>query len=121
MAIDNVYDAIDKQYPKDDGIPSAIMKVLDTGKALGKVSPPIYGFFAFLNSMSSKARQERAEAFVRQLVEDMGKVQDAMEKMRTIFKKYRRQHAYRSNTTPRNSTTKSAVATSPSSLRRLRA
>lgn len=83
MAIDNVYDAIDKQYPKGDGLTSGIMKVLDTGKALGKVSPPIYGFFAFLNSMSAKARQERAEAFVSQLVEDMVKVQDAMEKMRT--------------------------------------
>jgi len=37
MAIDNVYDAIDKQYPKGDGITSGIMKVLDAGKALGKV------------------------------------------------------------------------------------
>ena len=83
MAIDNVYDAIDKQYSKGDGITSGIMKVLDAGKALGKISPPIYGFFAFLNSMSAKARQERAEAFVSQLVEDMVKVQDAMEKMRT--------------------------------------
>jgi hypothetical protein len=83
VAIDNVYDAIDKQYPKGDAIASGIMKVLDGAKALGKVSPPIYGFFAFLNSMSAKARQERAEAFVSQLVEDMVKVQDAMEKMRT--------------------------------------
>lgn len=77
MAIDNVYDSIDEQYPKGDSLASGIMKVLDTGKALGKVSPPIYGFFAFLNSMSAKARQERAKAFVSQLVEDMVKVQDA--------------------------------------------
>jgi hypothetical protein len=83
VAIDNVYDAIDKQYPKDGILPSGLMKVLDAGKALGKVSPPIYGFFSFLNSMTAKARQERAEAFVTQLVEDMGKVQDAMAKMRT--------------------------------------
>lgn len=83
MAIDNPYDAIDQQYPKADGVAAGIMKVLDTGKALGRVSPPIYGFFAFLNSMSSRARQERAEVFIGQLVEDMQKVESAMGKMRT--------------------------------------
>lgn len=83
MAIDNPYDAIDQQYQTDGVLPPGLMRVVDTGKAVGKVAPPIYSFFSFLNSMSSKARQERAEAFVGQLVEDMQKVQDAMEKMRT--------------------------------------
>jgi hypothetical protein len=77
MAIDNPYDAIDQQYPEDEGaLGSAIAKVLGMGAALGIPMPPFVSqFFGFLDSMSSKAKQERGTAFIHQLVEDIQKVQ----------------------------------------------
>jgi hypothetical protein len=42
MAIDNAYDAIDKQYPEDDGgVSSAITRVLSSANALAIPFPPV--------------------------------------------------------------------------------
>jgi hypothetical protein len=85
MAIDNPYDAIDKQNPEDgDGVVSAITRAFDGAKALGIPIPePISAFFSVLDSMSREAREQRGIAFIRQLVEDMQKVQGDVAKMRT--------------------------------------
>jgi hypothetical protein len=73
MAIDNPYDAIDQQYPEEEGGPvSALAKFFGGAKELGLPDPPfIAQFFTFLNSKSKEAKFERGMAFVRRLVEDM--------------------------------------------------
>lgn len=85
MAIDNVYDAIDKQNPDEgDGVVSSITRVFDSAKALGIPIPePISVFFSVIDSMSREAREQRGIAFIRQLVEDMQKVQNDVARMRT--------------------------------------
>jgi len=85
MAIDNVYDAIDKQNPEEsDGVVSSITRAFDGAKTLGIPIPePIIAFFSVLDSMSREAREQRGIAFIRQLVEDMQKVQGDVAKMRT--------------------------------------
>jgi hypothetical protein len=85
VAIDNVYDAIDQQNPEDaDGVVSAITRAFDGAKALGIPIPePISAFFGVLDSMSREAREQRGIAFIRQLVEDMQKVQGDVAKMKT--------------------------------------
>jgi hypothetical protein len=85
VAIDNIYDAIDKQNPEDgNGVASAITRAFDGAKALGIPLPePISAFFSVLDSMSREAREQRGIAFIRQLVEDMQKVQGDLAKMKT--------------------------------------
>jgi hypothetical protein len=85
MAIDNKYDATDKQYPEDEGgVVSAITRGIDSVKALGIPIPdPFSAFFSVLDSMSREAREQRGIAFIRLLVEDMQKMQDDVAKMRT--------------------------------------
>jgi hypothetical protein len=85
MAIDNVYDAIDKQNPEEgDGVVSSISRAFDGAKALGIPIPePITAFFNVLDSMSREAKEQRGIAFIQQLVEDMQKVQNDVAKMRT--------------------------------------
>jgi hypothetical protein len=88
MAIDNVYDAIDKQNPEEgDGVVSSITRAFDGAKALGIPIPePITAFFSVLDSMSREAREQRGIAFIRQLVEDMQKVQGDVAKAVSINK-----------------------------------
>jgi len=85
MAIDNVYDTIDKQNPEEeDGVLSRLTRVLDSAKSLGFPIPePLAGVFSVLSSMSREAKERRGIAFVRQLVEDMQKVQGDLAKTRT--------------------------------------
>jgi hypothetical protein len=85
MAIDNPYEAIDKQYPDDEGgVISAITKFFGGAKELDIPLPPVIAqFFGFLNSKSGKARMERGLAFVRQLVEDMQRAEGSIATMRT--------------------------------------
>lgn len=85
MAIDNAYDAVNQQYPEEDeGVVGAISKVVGGAKELGVPIPPILAqFFTFLDSKSQQARQERGEAFIHLLVEDIQKHEAAIAKMRT--------------------------------------
>jgi len=85
MAIDNAYDAVNQQYPEEDeGVVGAISKVVGGAKELGVPIPPILAqLFTFLNSKSQQARQERGEAFIHLLVEDIQKHEAAIAKMRT--------------------------------------
>jgi hypothetical protein len=85
MAIDNPYDAIDQQYPEEEGgAVSAIAKFFAGAKELEIPMPPfIAQFFGFLDNKSKEARIERGLAFVRQLVEDIQRIEGSIATMRT--------------------------------------
>jgi hypothetical protein len=85
MAIDNPYDAIAGQYPEDeDGPIAGLAKFFGGAKELGFPMPPIAAqFFGFLNSKSKEAREQRGLAFIRQLVEDIQRIDSAVATMRT--------------------------------------
>jgi hypothetical protein len=91
MAIDDPYDAIDQQYPEEEGGPvSALAKVFGTAKDLGLPEVPFVAqFFTFLGSKSPEAKFERGMAFIRQLVDDMQRNEEAIARMRTEISEIR--------------------------------
>jgi hypothetical protein len=85
MAIDNPYDQIDQQYPKEaEGVVTALTRTLESANDLGVPFPHgVGGLLAFMNSKTINARLERARAFIDQLVADMQTIQGSVATMRT--------------------------------------
>jgi hypothetical protein len=85
MAIDNVYDAIDKQYPEDDGnVVVSLAKFFGVEKELAiPTLPGAAQFFSFLASKYPKARIERVVAFLNELVPHIQNLDAELSKMRT--------------------------------------
>lgn len=85
MAIDNPYDQIEQQYPREaEGIVTALTRSLESASEIGVPFPyGVGGFLSFMNSKTMNARLERAHAFIDQLVLDLQAVQGAIATMRT--------------------------------------
>jgi hypothetical protein len=85
MAIDNPYDQIDQQYPKEaEGVVTAPTRTLEWANDLGVPFPHgVGGLLAVMNSKTINARLERAHAFIYQLVADMQTIQGSVATMRT--------------------------------------
>lgn len=85
MAIDNPYDAVDKQYPKEEeGVVNSIAKTLGSAKELGVPFPfGLGGVLGFINARTRKARLDRAHAYIDELVAHIQKLEGVVEHMRT--------------------------------------
>jgi len=85
MAIDNVYDAIDNQYPDDDGgVVGKLAKYLGAAKLLRiPILGDVAAFFNFLSAKSTTARLDRALAFIGELAPHSQRLDAVYAKMPT--------------------------------------
>ncbi len=84
MAIDNPFDAVDKQYPKGPSVPLAELTVASASAALGF---PLFGtlaiLFGFLDSFTTSSRLDRGLAFIRILNDQLKDLESAVNSMKT--------------------------------------
>jgi hypothetical protein len=84
MAIDDPFDAVDKQYPDGPDGPFAHLTLGSATAALGfPIASPLAIIFGFLDSFSTQARLDRGLAFIRVLNEQFKGLESSVKGMKT--------------------------------------
>jgi hypothetical protein len=84
MAIDDPFDAVEKQYPISSEVPLAELTLGTATVALGfPAASPLAILFGFLDSFNTSARQSRGEAFIRALIEQFKGMESSIKNMKT--------------------------------------
>jgi hypothetical protein len=87
MAIDDPFEAVNKQYPDGSDVPFAELTLGSATVALGfPVTSPLAILFGFLDSFNTSARQNRGEAFIRVLIEQFKELETSLKNMKTDVK-----------------------------------
>jgi len=87
MAIDDPFDAVEKQYPVGSEAPLAELTLGSATVALGfPAASPLAILFGFLDSFNTSKRQDRGEAFVRTLIEQFKGLESSVKNMKTDVK-----------------------------------
>ncbi|WP_158793804.1 hypothetical protein [Granulicella sp. L60] len=87
MAIDNPFDAVEKQYPDGSDVPFAELTLGSATVALGfPVTSPLAILFGFLDSFNTSARLDRGMAFIRVLTDHFKGLESSIKNMQTDVK-----------------------------------
>lgn len=84
MAIDDPFEAVEKQYPDGPAGPFAELNLTSASAALGfPLAAPLAILFGFLDSFSTQAKLERGLAFIRVLIEQFKGLETSVTNMKT--------------------------------------